>query len=157
MCAPVLRWGGYGEGGCTCGAGTQALPAACTTTRTRSTLVGDIAEVKALKSVFTGDTSHIKMNATKSLIGHCLGAAGGMEAIATIKVRGGGERGLGGMVGQGCCGPVFTSHVCARRPAEDVARPSLQLHCAAAAAISCRSSMACFNVSVGQSIEALAV
>ena len=25
------------------------------------------------------------MNGTKSLIGHCLGAAGGMEAIATIK------------------------------------------------------------------------
>ncbi|KAF5840134.1 thiolase-like protein [Dunaliella salina] len=50
----------------------------------RSTLVGDIAEVKALKSVFK-DTKHIKMNGTKSLIGHCLGAAGGMEAIATIK------------------------------------------------------------------------
>lgn len=49
--------------------------------------MGDIAEVKALKSVFKGDTSHIKMNATKSLIGHCLGAAGGMEAIAVIKVR----------------------------------------------------------------------
>jgi len=49
-----------------------------------STLVGDIAEVKALKSVFK-DTKHIKMNGTKSLIGHCLGAAGGMEAIATIK------------------------------------------------------------------------
>lgn len=25
------------------------------------------------------------MNATKSMIGHCLGAAGGMEAIATIQ------------------------------------------------------------------------
>lgn len=49
-----------------------------------STLVGDIAEVKAIKKVFS-DTKHIKMNATKSLIGHCLGAAGGMEAIATIK------------------------------------------------------------------------
>jgi 3-oxoacyl-[acyl-carrier-protein] synthase II len=49
-----------------------------------STLVGDIAEVKAIKKVFT-DTSHIKMNGTKSMIGHCLGAAGGMEAVATIK------------------------------------------------------------------------
>mmetsp|Transcript_33636 Transcript_33636/g.74468 ORF Transcript_33636/g.74468 Transcript_33636/m.74468 type:complete len:456 (-) Transcript_33636:523-1890(-) len=49
-----------------------------------STLVGDIAEVKAIKKVFS-ETKHIKMNATKSLIGHCLGAAGGMEAIATIK------------------------------------------------------------------------
>lgn len=49
-----------------------------------STLVGDIAEVKALKSVFT-DTKHLKMNATKSMLGHCLGAAAGIEAIATIK------------------------------------------------------------------------
>ncbi|KAL4854131.1 3-oxoacyl-[acyl-carrier-protein] synthase I [Chlorella vulgaris] len=49
-----------------------------------STLVGDKAEVKAIKKVFT-DLSHIKMNATKSMIGHCLGAAGGMEAIATIQ------------------------------------------------------------------------
>lgn len=49
-----------------------------------STLVGDKAEVKAIKKVFN-DLSHIKMNGTKSMIGHCLGAAGGMEAIATIK------------------------------------------------------------------------
>lgn len=44
----------------------------------RSTIVGDVAEVKAVKKVFT-DTKHIKMNGTKSMIGHCLGAAGGME------------------------------------------------------------------------------
>eukprot|EP00199_Chlamydomonas_sp_CCMP681_P000676 CAMPEP_0119104462 /NCGR_PEP_ID=MMETSP1180-20130426/2666_1 /TAXON_ID=3052 ORGANISM="Chlamydomonas cf sp, Strain CCMP681" /NCGR_SAMPLE_ID=MMETSP1180 /ASSEMBLY_ACC=CAM_ASM_000741 /LENGTH=460 /DNA_ID=CAMNT_0007089227 /DNA_START=36 /DNA_END=1418 /DNA_ORIENTATION=- len=49
-----------------------------------STLVGDIAEVKAVKKVFS-ETSHIKMNSTKSLIGHGLGAAGGLEAIACIK------------------------------------------------------------------------
>ena len=49
-----------------------------------STLVGDVAELKAVKKVFT-DTSSLKMNATKSMIGHCLGAAGGMEAVATIK------------------------------------------------------------------------
>eukprot|EP00882_Tetradesmus_deserticola_P000490 GHRQ01000541.1.p1 GENE.GHRQ01000541.1~~GHRQ01000541.1.p1 ORF type:complete len:454 (+),score=192.17 GHRQ01000541.1:95-1456(+) len=49
-----------------------------------STLVGDIAEVKAIKKVFT-DTSHIKMNATKSMIGHCLGAAAGIEAVAVVK------------------------------------------------------------------------
>lgn len=41
-----------------------------------STLVGDVAEVKAVRSVFS-DWSNIKMNATKSLIGHCLGAAAG--------------------------------------------------------------------------------
>jgi 3-oxoacyl-(acyl-carrier-protein) synthase len=46
--------------------------------------VGDIAEVKAIKKVFT-DTSNIKMNATKSMIGHCLGAAAGIEAVAVVK------------------------------------------------------------------------
>ncbi|GAB2226757.1 hypothetical protein Droror1_Dr00022577 [Drosera rotundifolia] len=49
-----------------------------------STIVGDLAEVNAVKKVFK-NTSGIKMNATKSMIGHCLGAAGGLEAIATIK------------------------------------------------------------------------
>ncbi|KAF5734341.1 3-oxoacyl- acyl-carrier-protein synthase I chloroplastic-like [Tripterygium wilfordii] len=49
-----------------------------------STLAGDLAEVSAVKKVFK-DTSEIKMNGTKSLIGHGLGAAGGLEAIATIK------------------------------------------------------------------------
>ncbi|PNH05925.1 3-oxoacyl-[acyl-carrier-protein] synthase I, chloroplastic [Tetrabaena socialis] len=49
-----------------------------------STLVGDIAEVKAIKKVFT-DTRHLKINGTKSMIGHCLGAAAGVEAIAAIK------------------------------------------------------------------------
>ncbi|CAN6470369.1 unnamed protein product [Victoria cruziana] len=49
-----------------------------------STLAGDLAEVNAVKKVFKR-TSQIKMNATKSMIGHCLGAAGGLEAIATVK------------------------------------------------------------------------
>ena len=49
-----------------------------------STLVGDVAECKAIKLAFP-QHSHIKMNATKSLIGHCLGAAAGIEAIATVK------------------------------------------------------------------------
>ncbi|KAK9093628.1 hypothetical protein Syun_028539 [Stephania yunnanensis] len=49
-----------------------------------STLAGDLAEVNAIKKVFK-NTSSIKINATKSMIGHCLGASGGLEAIATIK------------------------------------------------------------------------
>ncbi|KAI5063532.1 hypothetical protein GOP47_0022079 [Adiantum capillus-veneris] len=49
-----------------------------------STLAGDLAEVNALKKVFK-ETADIKINGTKSMIGHCLGAAGGIEAIATIK------------------------------------------------------------------------
>ncbi|XP_057415343.1 3-oxoacyl-[acyl-carrier-protein] synthase I, chloroplastic-like [Lotus japonicus] len=49
-----------------------------------STLAGDLAEVNAIKQVFK-DTSELKMNGTKSMIGHGLGASGGLEAIATIK------------------------------------------------------------------------
>ncbi|GAQ87172.1 3-ketoacyl-acyl carrier protein synthase [Klebsormidium nitens] len=49
-----------------------------------STIVGDLAEVNAVKKVFS-KADHIKMNGTKSMIGHCLGAAGGLEAIATLK------------------------------------------------------------------------
>ncbi|EFJ32129.1 hypothetical protein SELMODRAFT_229853 [Selaginella moellendorffii] len=49
-----------------------------------STVVGDLAEINAIKKVFS-ESSDIKINATKSMIGHCLGAAGGLEAIAVIK------------------------------------------------------------------------
>ncbi|KAJ4792729.1 3-oxoacyl-[acyl-carrier-protein] synthase [Rhynchospora pubera] len=49
-----------------------------------STPLGDLAEVNAIKNVFK-NTSDIKMNGTKSMIGHCHGAAGALEAIATIK------------------------------------------------------------------------
>lgn len=49
-----------------------------------STLVGDVAEVKAIKTIFA-NTGGMAMNATKSMIGHGLGAAGGLEAIAVIK------------------------------------------------------------------------
>lgn len=48
-----------------------------------ATPAGDVAEIKALHKVFK-NPEKIKMNATKSMIGHCLGASGGMEAVATI-------------------------------------------------------------------------
>lgn len=49
-----------------------------------STPAGDMAEINALKKIFQ-NPSAITINATKSMIGHSLGAAGGMEAIATIQ------------------------------------------------------------------------
>lgn len=49
-----------------------------------STPLGDMAEVNAIKKVFK-QPHKIAMNSTKSMIGHCLGAAGGMEAIVTVK------------------------------------------------------------------------
>ncbi|MBF8262949.1 MAG: hypothetical protein HW387_614 [Parachlamydiales bacterium] len=49
-----------------------------------STIVGDMCEINAIRSVFGPHAKNIKLNGTKSMIGHCLGAAGGLEAVATI-------------------------------------------------------------------------
>ncbi|GAB2750726.1 beta-ketoacyl-ACP synthase II [Streptomyces bullii] len=49
-----------------------------------STPAGDIAELKALRKVFGDDTDHIAVSATKSMTGHLLGGAGGVESVATV-------------------------------------------------------------------------
>jgi 3-oxoacyl-[acyl-carrier-protein] synthase II len=49
-----------------------------------STKAGDLAEVLALQQVFGERLQHIPMSATKSMIGHLLGGAGGVEAVAVI-------------------------------------------------------------------------
>ncbi len=49
-----------------------------------STSVGDLCEIRALKRFFGDDVSRIKVNATKSMVGHSLGAAAGIEAVATV-------------------------------------------------------------------------
>ncbi len=50
-----------------------------------ATPLGDMAEVAAVHKVFGPHAQNLSMNATKSLIGHCLGAAGGLEAVVVIK------------------------------------------------------------------------
>lgn len=50
-----------------------------------STLAGDLCEIAAIRKVFGDHAPNIKINSTKSMIGHCLGAAGGLEAVATIE------------------------------------------------------------------------
>ena len=49
-----------------------------------STPAGDVAETKAVKTVFGEHAYRVAMSSTKSMTGHMLGAAGGIEAIFSV-------------------------------------------------------------------------
>ncbi len=50
-----------------------------------STMAGDRAETAGIKHVFGDHAYRMPVSSTKSMTGHCLGAAGAIEAIATIQ------------------------------------------------------------------------
>ncbi|MEP7135345.1 MAG: beta-ketoacyl-[acyl-carrier-protein] synthase family protein [Chloroflexota bacterium] len=49
------------------------------------TVVNDVMETKAIKRVFGERAYQIPISSTKSMIGHCMGGSGALEAIACVK------------------------------------------------------------------------
>lgn len=66
-------------------AGMQANEIDYINTHGTSTPLGDIAEAKAITDVFGAHAYNLNISSTKSMTGHCLGAAGVIEAIACIQ------------------------------------------------------------------------
>jgi 3-oxoacyl-(acyl-carrier-protein) synthase len=48
------------------------------------TRANDAMEIAAIRSVFAEHASRVSISSVKSMIGHCLGAAGSIELVATI-------------------------------------------------------------------------
>lgn len=49
-----------------------------------STPINDPTETKAIKRVFAEHASTVRVSSTKSMTGHCIGAAGGIEAVVLV-------------------------------------------------------------------------
>lgn len=69
---------------CLKNAGLQPGDVDAINTHGTSTPLGDVAELKAISKVFGEHATNININSTKSMTGHLLGAAGAIEAIASI-------------------------------------------------------------------------
>ena len=53
-----------------------------------ATMVNDLNETRSIKRVFGNAANKLSISSTKSMHGHCLGAGGGIEAVAAIKAIG---------------------------------------------------------------------
>jgi len=69
---------------CLADAGLAADAVAYVNAHGTGTLANDIAETRALKAAFAAHAAAMAVSSTKSMVGHALGAAGGLELIATL-------------------------------------------------------------------------
>jgi len=72
-------------------AGITATDVDYVNTHGTSTDLGDVCETEAMRSVFGDHADKLIANSTKSMVGHLLGAAGGVELIACVKSLGTGK------------------------------------------------------------------
>ena len=66
-------------------AGLEPKDIDCVNAHGTSTQLNDACETKALKSVFGEHAYKLSVTANKSMIGHCLGAAGAIESVFSVK------------------------------------------------------------------------
>jgi len=80
-------------------AGLQPEDIAHVNAHATSTPEGDKSELQAIKTIFGDHAATLSITANKSMIGHTLGAAGAIEAIATIQT-----------IREGCVPPTINLH-----------------------------------------------
>ena len=66
-------------------AGMQPTDIDCVNAHGTSTYLNDLCETRALKSVFGDYAYKLSVTGNKSMIGHCLGAAGAIESVFSVK------------------------------------------------------------------------
>jgi 3-oxoacyl-(acyl-carrier-protein) synthase len=85
-----------------------------------STPQGDLAEIRAIKSVFGDHAAKLKINAPKSIIGHCYCAAAVVETIAAVLQMQAGR--LHASINIDNLDPEIDLNVCANQPVEHQVR-----------------------------------
>ncbi len=80
-------------------AGLQPTDIAHVNAHATSTPEGDKSELQAIKTIFGDHAAKLSITANKSMIGHTLGAAGAIEAIATVQT-----------MREGCVPPTINLH-----------------------------------------------
>ena len=90
------------------------------------TKLNDAIETGAVKQVFGAHAYHLAMSSTKSMIGHCLGAAGALESLFCVKALQ--EQVLPPTINYAVPDPALRSRLCAQlRPPRPPSMPPCRI------------------------------